>query len=77
MRWAFAQNQNVFFSVTVFVDELISTPKIIKFLPNPVPGNEKRPCLSNPIPYLEYFYLSISAFSVKVTVPNKQFFSVG
>ena len=59
------------------VDELMSTPKIITFLPNPVPGNEKRPCLSNPISYPEYPYLPMSAFLVKLTAPNKQFLSVG
>ena len=58
------------------VDEPMSTPKIITFLPNPVPGNEKLPCLSNPIPYPEYPHLSISAFLVKLTAPNKQFSSV-
>ena len=41
------------------------------------PGNEKLPLLSNPIPYPEYPYLPISAFLVKVTAPNKQFFNVG
>ena len=40
-----------FFLVLIFVDELISTPIIITFLLNPVPGDEKHPCLSNPIPY--------------------------
>ena len=39
-----------FFLLSIFVDELISTPKIIIFLPNLVPGNEKLPCVSNPIP---------------------------
>ena len=43
------------------VDELMSTPKIITFLPNPVPGNEKLPCLSNPILYPEYPYLLMLA----------------
>ena len=55
------------------VDELMSTPKIITFLPNPVPGNEKRPCLSNPIPYPEYPFLSMSAFLGRLITPNKQF----
>ena len=41
------------------------------------PGNEKPPLLSNPIPQPEYSYLSISAFLVKVTAANKQFFNVG
>ena len=66
-----------FFLLSIFVDELISTPKIITFLPNPTPGDEKLSCLSNPIPYPEYLYLLISAFLVKLTALNKQFSSVG
>ena len=42
-------------------------------LPNPPPGNKKPYLLSIPIPQPEYLYLSISAFLVKVTAPNKQF----
>ena len=63
-----------FFLFSIFVDELISAPKIITLLSNPVPGNEL-PCLSNPIPYPEYLYfsaylsLSISVFLVKLTEP--------
>ena len=57
-------------------DELMSTQKIIMFSSNPVPGNEKLLCLSNPIPYPEYPYLSMSAFLVKVTASNKQFCKV-
>ena len=64
-----------FFLLSIFVDELMSTPKIITFLPNPIPGDEKLPCLSNPIPYPEYLYLSLSAFLVRLTAPNKQFSS--
>ena len=60
----------------MFVDELVSTPKIITFLPNPVPENEKLPCLLNPFPYPKYPYLSVSAFLVRLTAPNKQFSSV-
>ena len=52
-------------------------PKINTFWTNPPPGNVKFDFLSNPIPQPEYPYLSISAFLVKVTAPNKQFFSVG
>ena len=48
----------------------MSTPEIITFLPNPVPGNEKLQCLSNPIPYLEYPYLSMSAFLVRLTTTS-------
>ena len=57
-------------------EELISSPKIIQFLPNPIP-TENFPFLSNPIPYPEYLYLSISTFLVKLTAPNNLFSSVG
>ena len=63
--------------LSTWIDEFISTPKIITFLPNPPPGDEKLPFLSNPVPYPEYQYLSKSVFFVKVTAPNKQFSSVG
>ena len=43
-----------FFLLSVFVHELISTPKVITFLPTSIPGYEKCPCPSNPIPYPEY-----------------------
>ena len=66
-----------FFLLTIFIDELISTSNIMTFLPNPVPENENVSFLSNPISYPEYLYLSISAFLVKVTAPNKQFSNVG
>ena len=66
-----------FFLLSIFVDELMSTPKIVTFRPNPTQGNEKLPCLSNPIPYPEYPYLFMPAFLVKATAPNKQFSSVG
>ena len=56
--------------------KLISTPKIITFLPVSLPI-EKDDCLSNPIPYPKYPYLSISAFLVNLTDPNKQFSNVG
>ena len=55
----------------------MSAPKINTFSPNPQPGNEKLDLLSNPIPQPEYPYLLISRFLVKVTAPNKQFFSAG
>ena len=38
--------------------ELTSTPKIIQFLPNPLPTEV--PFLSNLMPYSEYLNLSIS-----------------
>ena len=45
----------------------MSNPKIITLQPNPPAKNEKVPRLSNPIPYPEYLYLSISAFLVDLT----------
>ena len=66
-----------YFLLSIFADEQrLSTPKIITFLSVPPPGCQKNPCLSNVIPYPEYLYLSISAFLVKLTAPNKQFSSV-
>ena len=65
-----------FFLLSIFVDELISTPKIITFLPKSLP-NEKDVSLSNPMPYQEYPYLLISAVLVNLIYPNKQFYSVG
>ena len=59
-----------FFLLSIFDDELISTPKIITFLPVSLP-KEKDVSLSNPMPYPEYPYLS--AFLVNLTDPNKQF----
>ena len=65
-----------FLLLSIFVDELIPTPKIslkiskITFLPVPPLGCEKLPLLSNPIPYSQYLYLSISAFLVKLTTPR-------
>ena len=56
-------------------EELISTPKIMQFLPNPLP-NEKVPILSDPIPFPEYIYLSISTFLVRLTAPNEQFSNI-
>ena len=51
----------------------MSTPKVIAFLPNLLQNeNENLPCLSNPIPYPGYFYLSISAVLFRLTAPNKQ-----
>ena len=64
------------FLLSTCTEELISTPKITTFRPNLPLGNEKDPFLSNPVPELEYCYLSISAFLVNLTAPNKEFFSV-
>ena len=65
-----------FFLLSIFVDELLSTPKIITFLPISLP-TEKDVSLSNPILYPEHPYLSMPAFLVNLTDPNKQFSSVG
>ena len=66
-----------FFLLSIWAEELMSAPKINTFWPNLPPGNEKLGLLSNPIPWPEYPYYSISAFLVNATAPNKQFFSVG
>ena len=65
-----------FFLLSIFVDQLISTPKLLTFLPISLP-TEKDVFLSNPLPYPEYPYLSILAFLVNLTYPNKQFSNVG
>ena len=65
-----------FFLLSTCTKKLMSTPKIIQFLLNPLP-TEKVPFLPHPIPYLEYLYLSKSTFLFNVTAPNKQFSSVG
>ena len=54
-------------------EELISTPKIITFLPNQPVGNEKNPVISNPISYLEYLYWSTSVFFTNLTAPDNEF----
>ena len=72
----FPRTKISFFPLSIFIDELISTPKSIAFWPTPPPGNEKLDLLSNPIPYPEYFYLSKSAFLVKLTAQNSAFCNV-
>ena len=55
-------------------EELLSTPYIMTFLPNPSPlDTEKNPRASNTITYLEQEYLSESGFLVHLTEPNKKF----
>ena len=51
-----------FFLLSIFVYKLISIPEIIPFLPVLPIGCKNNPCLSNPIPYPEYSYSSMSAF---------------
>ena len=65
-----------FFLLSIFDDELVSTPKIMTFLPISLP-NEKDVSLWNPVPYPEYPYLSISEFLVSLTDPSKQFSTIG
>ena len=60
----------IYFLLSKCTEELISTPKIMQFLPNSL-HTENFPFLSNPVPYPEYFYLSISSFLVSLTAPNK------
>ena len=60
----------------VCVELLESAPKIITFLPYPPLGCVKLPLKSNPIPYLEYLYLSISTFFVNLAAPDRHFCSV-
>ena len=56
---------------------LKAAPKIMTFLIYPPLGSEKLPLESNPIPYPECLYLSISIFFVNLTAPNRQFCKVG
>ena len=51
--------------------------KIIQFLPSPLP-TENFPFLSNPLPYGEYLYSSVSlVLLVKLNAPGKQFSNAG
>ena len=45
----FPRIKTSFFLLSIFIDEHISAPKMVTFLPTPL-SNEKVPCLSNPIP---------------------------
>ena len=58
------------------VELLKSAPKKITLLPYPPLGCVKLPLESNPIPYPEYLYLSMSASFVNLTAPNRQFSKV-
>ena len=70
------QESKCLFLLSTCTEELISTPKIVTFLPNPPAGKEKVPLTSNKIPYPEYLRLPISAFFTNLTAPNKEFPSV-
>ena len=65
------------FLLSTCAEELKFTPTIYKLPANSPSGNEKSPLLSNPIPYPDYLYLSMSSFLVSLTAPNKQFSNVG
>ena len=73
---SFPRTNMSFFLLSMCAEELMPTSKINTFSPNSTPGNEKLDLLSSPIPQPEYPYLSILAFLVKITAPNKQSFSV-
>ena len=64
------KNKMLLVLLLVCVELLKSAPKIITFLPYPPLGCVKLPLESNPTPYPEYLYLSISAFFVNSTAPN-------
>ena len=49
---------------------------MINLLPSPPLGCEEFLLESNPIPYPEYFYLSMSAFLCNLAEPNRQFSKV-
>ena len=72
----FTKDKNIIFLLLACEELLKFAPIIIQFQPSPVPKLNSS-CLSNPIPYPLYLYLSISAFLVKLTAPNKQFSNVG
>ena len=67
------RTQISYFLLSTCTEELISTTKIIKFLLNSL-LTEKVSFLSNPIPYTDYLYSSISTLFDKLTAPNKYFF---
>ena len=71
-----ARFKTLFFLLSACTEELISPPKIITFLPNPL-ATDEGPRLSNSIPYPDYLDLPISTLLTNVTVRNKIFSSVG
>ena len=72
----FKKNENSFLFLSRCTEELISTPKIIRFLPNVLATGDV-PRMSNPMPYQEYLYLSISASLTNLNAPNEEFSNVG
>ena len=67
-------NTNILFTLLLSCTELLkSAPNIIAFVPFPPLGCEKLPLESNPIPYPQYLYLSMSGFFVNLIAPDRQF----
>ena len=64
----------LFFLLSICTDELISTPKIMTFLPQWKFESEKSESKSNPLSLPLYTYLSGSAFLINLRPPNKQSF---
>ena len=70
-------NTNTLFTLLLACTKLLkSAPKIITLVPFPLLGCEKLPLESNPIPYPEYLYLSMSGFFVNLIAPGRQFSKV-
>ena len=61
---------------SICTHELISTPKLMTFLPMLPSGNENSECELNPVPCPLHTYLSRSPFLANRTPPNKQSFKV-
>ena len=65
----------LFFRLSGWNYELLSTPKIITFLVRLL-SKFHEPALSNVIPYPLYIYFSLSLFSTILVAPNKPFLSL-
>ena len=65
-----------FYLLSTCTELLISARKLITFFPYPPLGCENFPFESNPLPYPEYLYLSISPFFLNLTAPNRPFSGV-
>ena len=65
-----------FLLLSIWADELISTPRMITFLSTLPSGKEYSPQESNLMPWPVYLYLSRCVFLVSFTDPNQQLHSV-
>ena len=65
-----------FFLLLICTDELMSTPKIVTFLPTLASVNDNSEREHNPIPKSLYTGLFGSASSANLTLPNRQSFKV-